>query len=136
MVFENNEEFNLESYNFEFDYLIASNSTFVDLYRTDIESENNQQGDYVGITTNSFPAKRIQVEISIFTDTNRTRQLEKSGRISAGQQTYVCYCTKDVVIKNEDTIQYNGKEFNVMINYQAQKSNQLSFQVFDMINIG
>ena len=136
MVFIDNEEFNVDLYDWEFEYLIASNQVKIKLLKTQEEAKEHLQGDFLGIQTQDYPPIEEEIYISIFSDNNRKKILEKIGRIANGQQTYVGYCTKDQDIDNEDTIIYKNQEFIVQMDTQAEKSGQLSFKKFDLIANG
>lgn len=135
MVFEDNEEFNVTLYNDDFEYLLASHSTKVTLLRQQKLAKQNQQGDYLGITTKDYEPIKTDIYISVFSDNNRKYQLEKMGLVKQGVQTYTCYATSDLLITEEDSIVYKGNEYVVRMNLQAEKSGQTSFLKFDIIAI-
>lgn len=140
MVFENNEEFNMDLYNQEFSYLIQCNINTVILVKTSEDAKKNLQGDILGITTNSFPKKYFYVDLSIMSDTNRIKQLRKEGYTGAGLRVFNIYFTKELQdrynVNNTDLIIYKGGKYAIELKGQAEKSGQDGFVYGELKNLG
>ena len=114
MVFENDDEFGVQSYRDDVSYISNTNSVIVKLIKKKQENIENLKGDFLGIQSDVNPDEELFIDINIMSDNPDSKKLEEEGYTGKGVITYSCYCSYDTNIKNHDLIEFvDGYGYNI-----------------------
>lgn len=141
-MFDNNDEFGLNSYNDDFNKLFETFKFLVKLIQTDKDAKDNLQGDFLGIQTQQFEDNVSNIFISA-EETNPTKKWKREGHSDKGEITPNGICKKEIPLKNGDIIELlsntsiglEGQQFLVTPTKIAQFRMEGSFQQFQLKKI-
>jgi len=147
MVFEDNNEFNVELYDKEFNELFETFKVVVKLIKYNDNKTEYLQGDFLGIKTKTFSDDPHFIEICIMNQNQKVSISEKQGYNEKGL-VFDAVVKKSVNITNKDIIQfieydYDNKilmsdtvpKFKIEIDSSANFKLQTSFKKIKLIRI-
>lgn len=148
-IFENNDEFGLDTAREDFSAIFNANIITVKLLRNTIDYEEELPGNFLGVVkSNDISKEDLQTEsfidINIMSNNPEGHEFKRQGFSNKGVVTYNCYTRWDTDIKHSDIIEFlkdynhnikEGDRFKVVLKDQGLYQGQYSFKNFDMIKI-
>ena len=104
MVFENNDDFGINSFREDVRYTMSANMIKVQIKRHNTKKEEYVQGDLMGIKTQSFPDTKEFILINLMSENSEAKRQRKEGYHGRGEIRYRCLVPHDVEINNKDII--------------------------------
>ena len=143
-MFLNDDEFGVQSYRDDFRHVFKSNIVKVKLIRSNPIGQENLQGDFLGIKTNSYPDAKETIDININSDAPDKRLLEQEGFTDKGIKTFSCYVEHGIDLSNLDMIEFiddydkdvkKGQKFRIEIESEGMYKMQYTFIHFNIFKI-
>lgn len=146
-IFEDNDEFGLQEYRLDSNYLFALNQTTVKLIKWNDNKSNTLQGDFLGVTLASeanLKDTEQLISINIMSTNPLEKEMTENGWNDRGVITYECYASWDLDINNKDIIEFiseygsnikRGERFRVKMDDSGLYQGQYTRKQFTLTKI-
>lgn len=139
-IYENDDEFGVDSFRIDAEYLFDHNKTEVRLIKKNPKAKVNLQADFLGIRTSTFADTNSTIYVNIMSQTPAKRGLDRDGRSQRGGDVeYNCYAKYDVDIDDGDMIEFitdyddgikAGQKFVISFSTKGLYQGQYTFKHF------
>lgn len=143
-MFENDDEFGVNSFRKDATYTFKANSTRVQIVRYNKDKSKHLQGDFMGIKTKTFEDEKEFIDINIMSENSKDKKISKEGYTGRGEIRYNCLAPYNIKINHKDVIIFiaddnydikAGDKFRIEFKDSGLYKGQSCFRGFEIIKI-
>ena len=144
MVFDNDDDFGVDSFREDASYVFSANEVKVKLIKHNVRKEETLQGDFLGIRVKNDEDPRKFIKINIMSENSEGETQKRHGFDGRGEIVYNCLASYDTDICNKDKIEFindcghnikAGQKFRIVMEDQGMFEGQYCFKNFKLYRI-